>query len=396
MVVKNIGDIRSAFSWKIKKTSAASLIIYTSIKLSKTKSHCILFNCKDPKPMKTTLIRYLFIFIFLSTIFQACKKKGPVEPEQHGDPFDIHAAGRIGYVATYWKNGKPSTIGKSNSNAVAMAVSGNDIHLAGFEMNAAGKHVAKYWKNGVGISLTDGTVDAFANGIFISGNDVYIAGQELLPGRSTYQAKYWKNGTPVNLTGDNQQAIATDIAVVAGDVYVIGERRNLDWLTTITCYWKNGQLFDLGSRSTTASDQSLTVSGNDVYMLWSEVYNNFGQLQTRYSKNLGSAIPLNDGSPDVRGSAITVNGNDVYIAGTGTAASNQGIVAKYWKNGSSVALSDGTVSAYGLSIAVAGNDVFVGGYSDGGIAQYWKNGTLYTITDGKQESMVQKIIVVKK
>lgn len=178
---------------------------------------------------------------------------------------------------------------------------------------------------------------------------------------------------------------------------MIGERRNLDWLTPITCYWKNGQLIDLSDRTRTAGDQALTRSGNDLYMAWSESYNSSGQSQTRYSKNLGAPVLINDGSADVRGTAIAVSGSDVYIAGS--AIGSNAIVAKYWKNGVPVALSNGPQSAFGQSIAVVGSDVYVAGYSDAGAsgtAQYWKNGSVVTLINGNQAALIRKIVVVKK
>ena len=352
--------------------------------------------------MKHHLRTALILLITLTIAFPACKKRTTDEPvaPPESSAFDIYAAGREGYVAKYWKNGKEVNLGNgtTSSDASAMAIAGNDVFIAGFEINASGKYVAKYWKNGVSSALTDGSRDAFANDIFIQGNDVYIAGQEIAPGKSTYQAKYWKNGTPVVLTDGTQQAIATGIALIGNDVYVTGERRNLDWLNPITVYWKNGVLFDLADRTTTAGDQAITVSGNDLYLLWSETYNSSGQSQTRYSKNLGSPVLISDGTADVRGNSIFVNRADVYIGGSGTANGSNAIVAKYWKNGSPVILSNGPESAFGLSIALSGTDVFVGGYRDGGsgIAQYWKNGTVVPLTDGSRAALVHKIVVVRK
>ncbi len=204
------------------------------------------------------------------------------------------------------------------------------------------------------------------------------------------------------LSGENQQAIATGIALIGNDVYVIGERRNLDWATFITSYWKNGQLFDLTDRSVGATYQAITVSGSDLYLLWSETYNNSGQSQTRYSKNLGAPTLINDGTPDVTGNSITVNGNDVYVAGYGTGNGSNVIRAKYWKNGLPVVLSNEPESTFGFSIAVSGSDVYVGGSRDGGAnggsgtAQYWKNGNVVSLSNGSQAADIRKIVVVRK
>jgi hypothetical protein len=77
--------------------------------------------------------------------------------------------------------------------------------VAGYEYNtyAATTSVAKYWKNGIEVSLTDGQHYVAANSIYVSGNDVYVAGQEIIttyPNPYNFAAKYWKNGTEVVLS----------------------------------------------------------------------------------------------------------------------------------------------------------------------------------------------------
>ncbi len=86
------------------------------------------------------------------------------------------------------------------------------VYVAGIEKNAAGNTVAKYWKNATVVPLTDGTRNASANSIAISGNDVYVAGYELSTGFLNI-AKYWKNGTAVSLTDGSKIAVATSIVI---------------------------------------------------------------------------------------------------------------------------------------------------------------------------------------
>lgn len=97
-------------------------------------------------------------------------------------------------MAMYWKNGDPIIL-PGGCRADAIAVSGNDVYVAGIDRNQSGANIVVYWKNGKAIPLTSGNEAAGAGAkvIAIAGNDVYAAGY--LDGAATY----WKNEKPISL-----------------------------------------------------------------------------------------------------------------------------------------------------------------------------------------------------
>ena len=157
------------------------------------------------------------------------------------------------YVAVYWKNGYPVNLtdGSKEVFATSIAVSGNDVYVAGTEYNGP-IGIAKYWKNAILVNQTDGITRTEANSIAVSGNDVYMAGTQwegnLIQNSSgtTYRnpiAKYWKNGNPIKLTDGSKWAEAKSIVVSGTDVYVAGFEDG------VAKYWKNGSPVILGDVS---------------------------------------------------------------------------------------------------------------------------------------------------
>jgi len=88
------------------------------------------------------------------------------------------------------------------------------VYVAGSESTAnptVGKSVAKYWKNGIAMNLSNGSTSAHASCIAVSGNDIYVAGYE--SNASNDIATYWKNGIPVFLTEGSKTAGAGSIFI---------------------------------------------------------------------------------------------------------------------------------------------------------------------------------------
>ena len=237
--------------------------------------------------------------------------------------------------------------GCKNDNTPSSIIT--DVLVGGTEQNG-GKHIAKYWKNGTPVILSDGTQDAVVLSVAASGNDVYAAGYEFVlrtDMSGTYAvlvAKYWKNGVDITLndTQDFTTSYASSIAVSVSDVYMAGYTNGgvSGGVFKIAKYWKNGVTVNLTNGLTyDAEANSIIVIGSDVYVAGIEK-NAAGNTVAKYWKN-GTAVKLTDGTRNAAANSITVSGSDVYVAGY-ELDNTYNYVAKYWKNGTAFALTDGS------------------------------------------------------
>ena len=88
-----------------------------------------------------------------------------------------------------------------------------NVYIAGFTKNSKEKLVATMWKNGEMQLLTDGTNQAEANSVFVSGDEVFVAGFEENEKRIKV-ATLWKNGVALRLSDGKDHSEARSVFVV--------------------------------------------------------------------------------------------------------------------------------------------------------------------------------------
>ena len=158
-------------------------------------------------------------------------------------------------VATVWKDGTPTKICTSLSQARGVFVSGRDVYAAGAINNDKGIPVATMWKNSVATSLSDGNTDAICYAICVSGGNVYAVGY--VKNTSGIDVAFmWKNGAATKLGDGTTPSRAYDVCVSGSNVYVAGEKK-------APCMWKNGQAIEYGVKG--GALNSVCIYGNDVY-----------------------------------------------------------------------------------------------------------------------------------
>ena len=292
-------------------------------------------------------------------------------------------------VATYWVDGQEIKLsdGTQDASANSIVVSGNnDVYVAGSDNGAV------YWKNSSEIRLSGDN----ASSIFVSGNDVYVTGSD---GSNT--AVYWKNGTEVsleknNVYGDFGAFGVNSIFVSGNDVYAAGfEGPN-------AVYWKNGaEIYLTPSTVGTAGyihATSIYVSGQDIYI--DGIGNTPGSpflvfwLAENGAFQPGSvSSPFNPG----QGNSLFVSGSHVYVAGTQEAPPGYTPAAAYWQDGNLISLPKSEINSYGNAMSVSGNHVYVAGYeypsSQITYAVYWKDGAETKLTNGTQAAVATSIFI---
>ncbi len=319
-------------------------------------------------------MRIVTILLLSATIaaLPSCTKKSTPAPINLPGNATAYVVGVAGDTAVYFVNGKryALTSGNTPASANAITLSGSDIYVAGYESN--GKHlVAKLWKNGTAVLLSDTAMNAAANAISIVGSDIYVAGWISLG--AVNAAALWKNGGLTLLTAAGHDGEANALFANGNDIYVAGYDSTAGQATA--CYWKNNAITLLPDSLAYAVATAITVSGSDIYLAgWDRTADQFTYMGPRLWKN-GSILPLTTTTPYAMATSIIVANDTTYVAGEDYYRS------VYWKNENENYISDGVqcnaITMDNGILYIAGQDGISG--NGGNAAVFWRNGIAFPL-----------------
>jgi hypothetical protein len=327
----------------------------------------------------------------------SCKSDpGSILKDGHSEKPIVLVAGYSGtngtnHVAKYWMDGQETALSNGTNDAYAnsICVSGSDVYIAGTDATPV------YWQNNTEIKLPITSLYGGANSICVSGNKVYIAGND------SSKAVFWKDGSETVLDNiTDSGSLGTAVCVSGNDVFIAGTRGYN------AVYWKNGNIVCLTGYSVPTQHvrvNGISVSNGNTYLVGYVNYAASPFPYLNYWTN-GVAADLNTGydlsSPHNNYgvvSAVFVSGKDLYIAGMVETTNQMINNAVYWKNGVETVLPSSAANAFASAIHVSGNDVYVAGYEynkgQPKYAVYWKNGVEVKLTDGTNETIATSIFV---
>lgn len=308
--------------------------------------------------------------------FSACKKKDKTPPPIKTEYLSgqmMHDSGKLS--ASFWINGTQQylTNGTYESSANNVFKHNSDIYLAGFERNTVSpsdptelNKMAVYWKNGAMTQLTSGNTNAEANSIAVSGNDVYVAGIEYNSTTLRQNARLWKNGAVVGLTDGANWSFANDVAIGGNNVYVVGQETIGGVPTPLL--WSNGVRATLPFTGTSGNPHRIVLDGNDVYIIGAHTEG--GITKACYWKNnVFHAVNFIAGGSSYYAVDGIVKNGVLHLVGFGF----EGTITKpiYWQNGTPQKLSETSGVAY--SIADLKNALTIAGRL-GEYPAKWENG----------------------
>jgi hypothetical protein len=343
----------------------------------------------------------LGLLIAMAVTSMSCKSDpGSIFKEGHSDKPMVFVAGYSGtngtnHVAKYWVDGQETALNDGTKDAYAnsITVSGSYIYLAGTESDGLNE-IPLYWQNNTETKLPIKSLYGSANSVCVSGSNVYIAGND------STEAVYWKNGSETVLETTDSGSSANAVFISGNDVYIAGTRGYN------AVYWKNGNITDLTAYNVPTQHvrvNGISVLNGDVYVVGYVNYAASPFPYMNYWAN-GVAKDLNTGN-DISSTnnnfgqvcSVFASGRDLYVAGMVETTNQMINHAVYWKNGVETVLQSSAANAFASSIYVSGNDVYIAGYEynqgQPRYAVYWKNGVEVKLTDGSNETVATSIYV---
>lgn len=260
------------------------------------------------------------------------------------DGDDIYVGGRIGSSTVLWKNGEPTNLW-GEGIIESIIVSNGNVYAAGIKTDT--NYQAVLWINGELTILSDPSNEAWALSMAISDNDIYIAGYE---SNGAYKvAKLWINGQPTDLSDGTKNESAASVKIYNGDVYVAGGE-SIQSMGTTAKLWKNGIPEILENNNYGANVYAMDVWNGNTYIVGFENKSTW-HATGWFNENKLDAIPHQDYFSIAQ--AVQVLDGDVFVAGRSILdyrSNNE--AATIWVNGNTRYLTDFSKDAWAADIFV--------------------------------------------
>lgn len=257
-----------------------------------------------------------------------------------------------GSYAWLYADGKGTRLSEHFSEAYAVAVSGDDVYVAGFECKTEtydmNENRPVLWHNGNPTYLAE---SGYANDVAIENSDIYVCGY-VTRGWEGQDATVWKNGTAQKLS-DGSISNATGIAVRGEDVYVCGSDVDKETWSTYAVIWKNG-IPERYEANAVVTDICVSPAG-DLYACGYVVdYTDYGVTAHASMWKNGERTDLDSEGLEANATGICFSGGKVYVAGISCQVSGVSAMrAILWIDGRLIALEDAPrTSARAYSVAV--------------------------------------------
>ena len=315
---------------------------------------------------------------------------------------DVYVGGQSLYSnsATVWKNGTPTYLTTGEGCVNSVVVGNGQVYSAGVEV-VSGKTVAKVWQdNNVLHTLTNGTENAIAYSIALSGSIVYTAGYEYVSGIS--QGRLWTNGTAQAPSDYANAEVLYSVFVYGSDIYAAGMTKT----TNQAAVWKNGTLLHTLTTGI-GKAYSVVVDGDSVYTTGWE-YDVTYNYVPKVWKNSRMLYQLGAGVPSIPYLSYTtvkpthivtmqlcISNGDIYVAGFDTVGGMN--TAKLWINGTDMNIpkyNGSTDTSWANSVSVLDGDVYVAGTERDSLALLWTNGNTPTMLSSGCMSQANSIFTV--